>query len=368
MRVIRLMRRACLFAALGSVVASAADVPHADTPATPPATLNDTVQTAVLGTLKNASVDAMQDATIVLRISKEFIRQHAPAPIEQSAPVRRCLLGAEVRGSSHTSGRPSITIDEPSEQHKNEPVFTLHFVGTTTTHTVATKGVVVTHNTGHGSFDVHREIRFDGVEFSDGPETAECVYTSSLGKLCVPPGVRGRIVRKLALPQIASTKPSADAIALREMKAALLKAFDAPSNRLVQDLNTNVPWKQTLAILSPDRPDWTGQFSSTEQWVEARSTHASNPSPDIPAEAAALKAPIELWVQGKPDATISGKLVALWSLSHGALDRFREVAATPPVKTAAGIEPRIVGDWWVIRVGSDVAERFLDGMKKAPNN
>jgi hypothetical protein len=324
------------------------------------AAVQEKVQDAVVGAVQRTSAEAMKDVTLVLRVSKEFIRQHAPPPVEDISPVDRCLFGARVTGTATTTGRPAVSM---SDDH-GKPVFTLHFAGTTITHTVATKRPVKAFNTGRAVFDVHREIRFSGTEFSDGPETIECSYASTLTGLSVPPGLRGRIVRKHALPEIARHRPAADAIALADTKAEILETFGERTDKLVADLNANVPWKQTLALLAPQESDWVGSFSATKDWIEARSSHLHGPIPQLPAEAATLQAPIELWVLGKPDAVMSGKLLALWGVSNVALDRFRDVTAAPAAALAAGIEPAVVGDWWVIRVGADLADRFLDGLQK----
>jgi len=318
------------------------------------------VQQAVVDTLQKSSAEAMKDVTLILRISKEFIRQHEPPPVEQVSPVDRCLFGARVTGTATTTGKPAVSLDGDH----TKPVFTLHFAGTTVTHTVATKHPVKATTTGRAVFDVHREIRFDGTEFSDGPETIECSYDSTLDGVSVPPGLRGRIVRKFAVPQIQANRPKADAIALAETKETILKSFGERTDKLVNDLNTNVPWKKTLALLAPQESDWVASFSSTKDWVEARSSHLDGPFPDLPDEADELKAPIELWVLGKPDAVMSGKLLALWGVSNVAMDRFRDVTPAPAAAVAAGIDPAVVGDWWVLRVGTDLAERFLEGLAK----
>jgi hypothetical protein len=318
------------------------------------------VQEAVADTLQKTSTAAMKDVTLVLRISKEFIRQHEPPPVEQVAAVDRCLFGAHVTGTATTTGKPAVSMDGDH----TKPVFTLHFAGTTVTRTVATKRPVKAMTTGRAVFDVHREIRFDGTEFSDGPETIECSYDSTLDGVSVPPGLRGRIVRKFAVPQIQANRPKADAIALAETKETILESFGERTDKLVNDLNTNVPWKKTLALLAPQESDWVASFSSTKDWVEARSSHLDGPFPDLPDEADELKAPIELWVLGRPDAVMSGKLLALWGVSNVAMDRFRDVTPAPAAAVAAGIDPAVVGDWWVLRVGTDLAERFLEGLGK----
>ena len=72
---------------------------------------------------------------------------------------------------------------------------------------------------------MHREIRFDGTQFSEGAESIEASYSSRLEGLATPPGLRGGLVRRFALPEIARTRPLADAIALSDMKVTLLTVF-----------------------------------------------------------------------------------------------------------------------------------------------
>lgn len=302
---------------------------------------------------------ALKDVTLVLRISKEFIRQHAPPPVEHVARIDRCLFGARVTGTAIPTGKPVVTMNEDHA----ESAFTLHFAGSTVTHTVATNGPVRAFTVGRAVFDVHREIRFSGTELSDGPETIECSYASMREGLAVPPGLRGRIVRRHTILQIEGNRPAADGIALADTKAEILARFAERTDKLMADLNANVPWKHTLVMLAPQDSDWVGGFSGTEERFEARSSHLHAPIPDLPDEAARLLAPIELWVLGQPDGAMAGKLVAIWGVSNTALNRFRDGGAASNA-TATAIAPTVVGDWWVIRVGADLVEGFLDGLSE----
>jgi hypothetical protein len=240
----------------------------------------------------------------------------------------------------------------------SKPVFTLHFRGTTTTKTVASKHPVKAYSTGVALFDVHRQIRFDGMQFSEGPESIEATYSSTLDGLATPPGLRGCIVRKFAMPQIEAMKPRADAIALADTKASVLEAFGKHSDELVSDLNARLPWKQTLALLMPDDTQWSGHFASTKDWILASPGPKDAGIPELPAEEAKAQAPIELWVHGKPGDGTAAKVIALWSAVHVGLNNFRPNALQGAVKLE-DIKPAIVGDWWVIRVGADLIEGLM---------
>ncbi len=354
-------------------------VPAAEESGKPGERLADTVKDAVKGAVKNAldgtlkdkateavtnaltapANDGTKETKIVLRISKEFVRQHAPPAVEHVAPVNKCLFGSRVTGTASTRGQPVLTMDTDH----SKPVFTLHFKGTTTTKTVASKHPVKAYSTGVAQFDVHRQIRFDGIQFSEGPESIEATYSSRLDCVATPPGLRGRIVRKFALPQIEEMKPKADAIALADTKATVLDAFGKHTDELVSDLNKRLPWKQTVALLMPQDTPWSGQFASTKDWILASPGTNDSDIPQLPEEDAKVQAPIELWVHGKLGDGTAAKVVAIWSAVHFGLDKFRD-AAPPGAAKLDDIKPAMVGDWWVLRVGADLVEGLIEQLQK----
>jgi hypothetical protein len=64
---------------------------------------------------------------------------------------------------------------------------------------------------------------------------------------------------------------------------------------------------------------------------------------------------------------VTGQILGLWGAAHRALDRFREAVVPADEASAKGVTPEIIGDWWVIRVGSDVAEQFIKQNIEAAN-
>ena len=72
-----------------------------------------------------------------------------------------------------------------------------------------------------------------------------------------------------------------------------------------------MPWKQSLALLGPQQSGWVSHFASSRDWI------VTSPGP--------------------ADATV------------------------PDLK------PVVEGDWWVLRVGSDILERFIDGLEDDAN-
>ena len=45
------------------------------------------------------------------------------------------------------------------------------------------------------------------------------------------------------------------------------------------------------------------------------------------------------------------------------MNRFRDLAPASAKDAVADLKPVVEGDWWVLRVGSDLLERFIDGVE-----
>ncbi len=334
--------------------------------ATLPAATEHAVTTAVEAVAGKVAAEAatagerlptewLKNRSLVLRVSKEFIRQHTPAVVDKHTPVDRWLFGAHITGTAITNGRP-VMAKQPDD---TKPMIVLHFQGTTTTKTVANKGSLKIWNKGRATFDVRREISFDGLDFQKGHRTIDCSYQSTLTGIGGPPGLRGWVTRTLARPLIERQRPTADSVARADLQKTILEAFGKQTDKLVADLNANLPWKETVALLTQAGPGRQRQFSAMPKWIEARSVHIDQQGGQLPEESNVLHAPIELWVQGEPRSSVTGQLLSLWNATHRSFDRFRETVLPTSAAKESGIQPEMVGDWWVIRIGSDVADRFL---------
>lgn len=331
--------------------------------------VQDAITDAVVETVKAATASVVQDKTLVLRISREFIRQRVPKVVDQRTPVRRCLFGADVAGEAITNGQPLVV----QGANPQEPGFTIEFSGTTVTRTRAAKGPVKAYSSGTATYTVQRRINFDANGFHAEDPNIVCDYASTLNGLGVPPGLRGRIVKRFAMPEVQKTRPAADAIAERNTESEVLSAFTQKTDTLVRDLNERMPWQDTLKILAPNGSERVRRLTTTPVYVEIRSSVVDSVIPDLPADSESLRAPIELWVLGEPGPVVSAELLALWGLSRMTIAPLEEKleAAAEKVsdrleESARGFEPELLGEWWVLRLGADLLERVLgDSLDKA---
>lgn len=330
--------------------------------------VEDTITEAVVETVKEATASVVQDKTLVLRISREFIRKRVPKVVDRTTPVDRCMLGAHVSGEAVTNGQP-LVVEGDDPQH---PGFTVEFSGTTVAHTRSSKGPVRVYSTGTAGYTASRRINFGPNGFAAEEPRIECTYDSALNGLGLPPGLRGRIVKRFAMPEIAKKQPLADALAEDDLTSKVLDEFTTKTDTLVADLNKRMPWKDTLAIVAPNGEKRVRRINTTPAYVEIRSSVVDAEIPDLPSESESLRAPIELWVLGEPGPVVSAELLALWGLSKMAIAPIKEKAeaAAERVKenledSASGFEPQLLGEWWVLRLGADLMERMLNAAADA---
>lgn len=325
-------------------------------------TVEDVITEAVVETVKEATANVVQDKTLVLRISREFIRKRVPKVVDRKTPVDRCMLGAHVIGEAVTNGQPLVMeVDDPQK-----PGFAVQFSGTTVTSTRSSKGPVHVYSTGTAGYTASRQIDFGPTGFVAEEPNIECTYDSELKGLGLPPGFRGKIVKRFAMPEITKKQPTADALAEDDLTSKVLAEFTTKTDTLVADLNKRMPWKDTLAIVAPNGEQRVRRLTTTPIYVEIRSSVVDAEIPDLPSESESLRAPIELWVLGEPGPVVSAELLALWGLSKMAIKPIQEKAeaAAERVKenleeSASGFEPELLGEWWVLRLGADLMEQVL---------
>jgi hypothetical protein len=292
----------------------------------------------------------------VLRISWEFIRKHTLPSIEESAPVNRCLFGAHVTGQAHTKGATTVNMDIVEG---DEAVFTFHFKGATITNSVATHNPVAVYSTGTTNFETRRSILFDGLKFTAGPATIQATHSATIDGVAAPRGLRGCIARSIAWGQIRKNKTASDAISLEDTKTRVLASFNRESDRLVNDLNAVVPLEQTVNLLAPQTKDWTTYIARTKEYIMISPGPKEAGIPVLPKEYLQMKAPMELWIHGKPAGESVGRLLEIYGVAHRGLDRFRALTSSKQAH-AEGLRFSAVGEWTVIKVGEDLLERWVE--------
>ncbi|QVL33755.1 hypothetical protein KIH39_07565 [Telmatocola sphagniphila] len=319
--------------------------------------------TLLLTPFPSSAQDPAEDTKktrIVFRISKEFIRKYQTPVIEDTSPVDMCLFGSHVTGTAHTTGRTSVKLDT----NEKDAVFITRFQGSTDSQQVATRRPVAVHSTSKTAFEAQRMIHFDGVRFSADAPTIEATATSVIGDVETPRLFRS-VIRRMASREIDRTKPAGDEIGLQEVKTKVLASFDTETTQLVNQLNKIVPYEKAISIVAPKTQGWINHLGTTQNYLLLSPGPKEAEIAVLPKEAKQMRAPLELWVKGQPSGERIRLLLESFTATERAFDLFR-AARTGETKKVEGIKFTAVGDWWVLKIGEDLLDQWIDKIEPKP--
>jgi hypothetical protein len=147
-----------------------------------------------------------------------------------------------------------------------------------------------------------------------------------------------------------------------------MASFNRQTAQLVKDLNTVVPLETTVALVAPRTRDWVTHIGRTKEYIIISPGPKDADIPVLPKEYLQLKAPMDLWIHGRPVGESARALLEKWGTVNRALDRFRTVASLRgQAPELEGMNFSAVGDWWVLKIGDDLLGPMVEKMAAKSN-
>jgi hypothetical protein len=182
-------------------------------------------------------------ALVYVRVSREFLEDYVERSVQRRKPVRDCVLGTRIVGSSETRGKTRLTL-LPSNDRL---LASLIFEGAVIAHTRAYNGPVILHNTSDSTFTARRLI-----ELSDSTlliSRATVVAPTQLTTHSITthlPGIRGRIATRVAWRRTRSKHGRAEAITADRTADDIRRDFEERTNASLANV------KRVFAETIPD--------------------------------------------------------------------------------------------------------------------
>jgi hypothetical protein len=174
---------------------------------------------------------------LVLDLSAAFVSATAERPNERPKPVRNCILGTSIHGTSFTRSRSRLElVPDPDRM-----VVDLVVAGLTWTDTVGYNGPVRVENDGTIAFEVRQRAFIDVNGVSLGEPCARAKGESELR--CLSTKYRGlldRIVKRVALKRYERQKDEAGEIADRSAEREYEKDLAADTEPQARDLRQQI--------------------------------------------------------------------------------------------------------------------------------
>jgi len=259
--------------------------------------------------------------SLFLKIPASMIAKSVNRDFQHTAPIQREILGTRSTGVAECQG--SVTCE--MTEHSTGAQLCCRISGTINSDTSGINGPAIIQAQAHTDYTAHKLAIFDGRRFSTSPATVQLKTQIKVNEICSSlPGLRGRIVRRVASKRAIESHAQAESITTDLTAQELCQKIDADFDERIQTLNRKL--ERNISLLK--------QFGITGERLVVRSFHdcvevgvlAKNQDGkktlDVRRPASES---IELWVQLAPTNLLDQLTMAqLLSLAPLGLSRFLE--------------------------------------------
>jgi hypothetical protein len=216
------------------------------------------------------------------------------------------VLGTRATGRAHTVGR----ADVDTKPAKNDAAFYVKITGATTSRTTGRNGPAIIFSRSITKWTSQKVVRFDGENFKAGPATVESTTRIiPLGADSVLPGIRGRIVKRVAAKRAIQYNFTAERISGKDTEKQVLSDVDRIVDGRIQELNDRLDSLPMMAFLLPKLEDMGVQFSTSSNCINVSFAGGeSSPLAKVCPVEGLEPSDTELWFQtaliARPDGTI----------------------------------------------------------------
>jgi hypothetical protein len=201
---------------------------------------------------------------MILRVSERYLAELFARDIDKYSPVTRVVLGTHARGTAHTVGRADVDTKPDSD----DAAFNVKIYGTTRARTIGHNGPAIIYSRSETRWTARKIVRFDGDEFTTAPATiASETQICPLGAGSDLPGIRGRIVTRIATRRAIEYNATAERITNRDTERRVLADVDRVIDGQIAKLNDRIESRPMMALLLPKIVGTTVRFSTSSKCI-----------------------------------------------------------------------------------------------------
>lgn len=275
---------------------------------------------------------AFSQPNVFLAIDAKWISELARRPVDQSRPIRDCILGTTVIGSGRLLGDVQARL----APNRGSVQIDLALTGTFRSDTVGYNGPVRLPAIGQGQASAFRTVWVDETGLRWSPTTGTASMTSRVLAVQHPL----KIVRKLASRQVAEKQPSAERIAERRLLEQVSRDFErqtseaAGSSKPLSDFEQRLnEARVVLTRFNVSEPTRTIGSTVKEAYLEAtvcedNQLTACNPPPAVVADQGLVRLQVhESLVDNLATRVLAGRTVTGQELDRLLAETGREPPA-----------------------------------------
>ncbi|MBN2579404.1 MAG: hypothetical protein JXB10_10465 [Pirellulales bacterium] len=189
-----------------------------------------------------------------IRVPQVAVEPLASVKVDQETDINEQVLGADVTGKCHTTGRVEIKLTP----NPTKAAFELSLVGQAVADTVGVHGPAQVGCHSVTKYRADKVVLFDGYTFTTTPAKVTADTDLTIENISsTAPGLRGRIVDRIAAREVERNYQEARHIAAQRVINRVSQSFDATVREHLDKLNRELKLKRLL----------DGQIAGHEQLV-----------------------------------------------------------------------------------------------------
>ncbi len=176
-------------------------------------------------------------------VSRVAIEPIAAVKVDEKSKIEEEVLGAQVRGTCHTTGTVQIKLTP----NPTKAAFELSLTGESVSDTIGTHGPAQIGSHAVTKYKAVKPIVFDGNSFSTSPAKVTADTDLTINDVSsTAPGIRGRLVTRVAKRRVREAYEESRRITSRRTIKHVSRQFDAAVQKHLDKLNRDLKLERLL--------------------------------------------------------------------------------------------------------------------------
>jgi hypothetical protein len=209
---------------------------------------------------------------LIAEVSAAIVGAGIVGPVDDTMPVRDCILGTTLFGTAHTVGQTTVELSPSSRSAVIDTLLS----GSSDSATIGYHGPVTVHSSAKTTFDARKRLSLDATGFSASPATSHAATSSQIQSIQTDKRLGKRIIENAAWNRAGKQKGQAEAIASQHAEQRLDKRINDQAGETLakanQSYNDKFRRPFTERKLFPQQLD----FSTTEKVLRVVGLQAGN--------------------------------------------------------------------------------------------
>jgi len=200
-----------------------------------------------------------------VRMSRGYLANHMERNVDRKKPVRDYILGTTITGESRTTGKTQFVLYPNDRQALGE----VRFVGEVRAETVGRNGPAILDYKSNSKFQARKQVTIgeSGLSASAAVADAPTRLTATNIRTNLP-GLRNRIVQRIAWRRVANSQSQADAIVSDHTADDIRRDLDRKLNESIASIQNKVQLQIAKLQRDGDKGNLMMRSRSTPDYIE----------------------------------------------------------------------------------------------------